>query len=135
MQDEPRLAEKPGEEVGERLGDLAELGEDQDLFLPRRELLGELGQPAELAAAVGEDSSAFKKRSCGSSAASFSTPSLMLASTITTVAPASFKMNDNSSGLRKLLIGTTTPPLRRTPKKAGMYSGQFFIQSATRSPG
>src|SRR5262249_30925330 len=44
-------------------------------------------------------------------------------------------MKFTSAGFRKLLIGTTTVPASRIPKKAGTNSGQFFSHKPTRSPG
>ena len=53
VEHQPGSTEKRGEEPGQRVGDLAELRENEDLLLPGRDLLGDLRQPAKLAAPVG----------------------------------------------------------------------------------
>ena len=53
VEHQPGPTEQRGEEPGQRLGDLAELRENEHLLLPGRDLLGDLRQPAKLAAPVG----------------------------------------------------------------------------------
>ena len=49
--DQSRPTEDAGEKLRQRFGDLAELGEDEHLLLPLGNLLAQLRQPLELAAA------------------------------------------------------------------------------------
>src|ERR1019366_4768396 len=62
-------------------------------------------------------------------------PSCVAGSVMRGAMPASERMNWTSVGLRKLLMGTTTAPAWRMPKRAGMNSGQFLSHIPTRSPG
>ena len=57
------------------------------------------------------------------------------ASVTSTSAPASARIYETSGALRKLLIGTTTPPASKIPNNTGTNSGQFFSHKPTRSPG
>ena len=52
MQDEAGASEHAGEECRQRRGRLLELGEDQRLFLPGGDLLGDVAQARELAAVL-----------------------------------------------------------------------------------
>ncbi len=54
VQDRAAAVENARQELRERLGHLAELGEDEHFFLARGDLLGDLSEPLELAAFSGD---------------------------------------------------------------------------------